>query len=261
MIKKIAGIFFYITIPIGVFLLLGFAMESNKDIPCRSFTVNVYGDSYFLDSSHVINTVYSKFGQLEGKKLREISLSNIEDMVRNIYFVKESQVYRTIDGDIVVNVKQREPVARIINAHNESFYIDTRGRLMKTSDQYTARVVIVTGHIAARYSSTLDLYAEKDPDEITPSKKILKELNELVHYIRNNPFWDAWIDQIYVTRTGDFELMPKNGAHVIEFGKAEDIDKKFQKLLLFYQNGLTHVGWSSYSRLNLKFKNQIVCSK
>ncbi|MBW6478787.1 MAG: hypothetical protein K0B37_05105, partial [Bacteroidales bacterium] len=120
MIKKIAGIFFYITIPVSVFLLLGFAVESNKDIPCRSFTVNVHGDSYFLDSSHVINTVYSKFGQLEGKKLREISLSTIEEMVRNIYFVQESQVYRTIDGDIVVNVKQREPVARIINAHNES---------------------------------------------------------------------------------------------------------------------------------------------
>ncbi len=261
MIKKIAAIFFYITIPVGVFLLLGFAVESNKDIPCRSFTVNVLGDSYFLDSSHVINTVYSKFGQLEGKKLREISLGSIEDMVRNIYFVQESQVYRTIDGDIIVNIEQRHPVARVINAHNESFYIDTQGRLMKTSDRYTARVLIVTGHIAARYSSTIDLYADEDPEEITTSKKILMDLNELVHYIRNNPFWDAWIDQIYVTRSGDFELMPKNGAHVIEFGKAEDIDKKFQKLLLFYRNGLTHVGWSTYSRVNLKFKNQIVCSK
>jgi len=261
MIKKIAGIFFYVTIPLGVFLLLGFAVESNRDIPCRSFTVNVRGDSYFLDSSHVVNAVYSKFGQLEGKKIREISLSSIEDMVSNLYFVENSQVYRTIDGDIVVNVKQRNPVARVINAHNESFYIDTKGRLMKTSDSYTARVVIVTGHIAARYSSTIDLFADKDTEDINSSKKVLLELNELVHYIRNNPFWDAWIDQIYVTRSGDFELMPKNGSHVIEFGKAEDIDEKFDKLLLFYRNGLTHVGWTIYSRLNLKFKNQIVCSK
>ena len=261
MIKKIAGIFLFVAIPVGVFLRLGFAVESNKDIPCSSITVNVHGDSYFLDSSHVIHTIYSKFGQLEGKKIREISLSSIEDMVRNIYFVENSQVYRTIDGNIVVNVKQRKPVARVINAHNESYYIDNRGRLMKTSDQYTARVVIVTGHIAARYSSTLDLYADEDTEDMMPSKKILKELNGLVIYIRNNPFWDAWIDQIYVTRSGDFELMPKNGSHVIEFGKAEDIDKKFEKLLLFYQNGLTHVGWNSYSRLNLKFKNQIVCSK
>ncbi|TVQ88286.1 MAG: hypothetical protein EA393_09400 [Bacteroidetes bacterium] len=261
MIKKIAVIVFYVTIPVGIFILLGFAVESNKGIACRDFHVHVMGSHYFIDNSDVIEKVFERYKNLEGQPLRNVSLRNIEELVSNMYYVEESQVYRTIDGSIRVNAIQREPIARIINAHNESFYLDSNGRLMKVSNQYTARVIIVTGHISARYSPNTDIKSFKSSKELTSSQKRLYDLNKLIHFIVNNSFWNAWIDQIYVTRNGDFELIPKNGSHVIEFGKAEDIEEKFNKLLVFYQNGLTHVGWNSYRRINLKFKNQIVCSK
>ncbi len=261
MIKKVLSIILYSAIPLGIFILLGFAVESNKNMPCKSLIVEVNGDQSFVDSAYVAGRIISQFGLEDEKKIGEISLRNIEDLVSKIYYAEDSRVYRTIDGDIKVTVKQREPIARVINSHNESFYIDTEGKLMKTSDRYTARVVVVTGHISARYSPNFDLYAAQKQDEISQSQRVLMGLNELIIYIRNDSFWDAWIDQIYVTRTGDFELVPKNGSHVIEFGKAENIDEKFNKLLLFYQNGLTHLGWNSYNRINLKFKNQIVCSK
>ncbi len=261
MIKRVLAIILYSVIPLGIFILLGFAVESNRNIPCKNLFVEVKGNQFFVDSAYVAGRIISQFGLEDEKTIGEISLRNIEDLVSKIYYAESSQVYRTIDGDIKVNVKQREPIARVINSHNESFYIDSKGKLMKTSDRYTARVVVVTGYITARYSPNLDLYAVENQDEISHSQKVLMGLNELIIYINDNSFWNAWIDQVYVTRAGNFELVPKNGAHVIEFGKAENIDEKFNKLLLFYQNGLTHLGWNSYNRLNLKFKNQIVCSK
>ncbi|MFN3557168.1 MAG: cell division protein FtsQ/DivIB [Bacteroidales bacterium] len=257
--RKFASIVFYLLIPLGVFILLGFAVESNRAMPCIGFKVKPEGAFLFLDSAEIVRQVYARFDEPEGKPLRDISLRNLEDMITKMYYVERGEVYRTIDGQIVARVKQRQPIARIINAHNESFYIDSNGKLMKTSPRYTARVVVATGHIAARYSTVTHLREEKE--EIGQPEQVLRDLDELVRFIRANRFWNAWIDQVFVTRGGDFELIPKNGAHVIELGGVDNMEEKFNKLMLFYRQGLTHVGWNNYKRINLKFNNQIVCSK
>ena len=100
-----------------------------------------------------------------------------------------------------------------------------------------------------------------EESELSSSGKVLLELNALIRFIQNDDFLNAWIDQIYVNRQSEFELVPRNGAHTIEFGKAENMEVKFNKLMKFYKFGLAHVGWGSYKRINLKYKNQVVCSK
>ncbi len=263
MIKKIAVIAFYILLPAGVFVLLGFAMENNKSMPCRSFRIHIDTSEgmSFLDSATVVKQVYASIDTLEGKVLKDISLNRIEELINTMYYVDKSRVYRTIDGHLNVDITQRVPVARVINRVNETFYIDTYGKLMKPTTNYTARVPVVSGFVNTRYSPNINIREFESKSELTSSERVLKELNELIHYIRQDEFLDAWIDQIYVTRQGQFELVPRNGAHIIEFGYADEMEQKFEKLMKFYTNGLTHVGWGSYKRINLQFKNQVVCSK
>ena len=74
-------------------------------------------------------------------------------------------------------------------------------------------------------------------------------------------FLKAQIEQVYVDKTGEFELFPRVGNHIIVFGNAEDIDKKFERLLIFYRNGLSKTGWNKYNVINIKYENQVVCSK
>jgi len=57
------------------------------------------------------------------------------------------------------------------------------------------------------------------------------------------------------------ELIPKVGNHLIIFGDTSQMSQKFENLILFYRKGLTKVGWDKYNIINLKFKNQVVCSK
>jgi cell division protein FtsQ len=52
------------------------------------------------------------------------------------------------------------------------------------------------------------------------------------------------------------------GNHKIIFGKAENIAEKFNKLKLFYTEGLNKSdSWRKYSIINLKYKNLVVCTK
>jgi len=260
MIKKISLVLVSVIFIAGLFVLVSFAGLKNQSKKCRNFIVLLDEQMSFVDSARVVNQVYAQFDSLPGQQLGLISLENIEAFIQQLHFVRQSDVYLTVDGDIVASITQRNPIARIINNYNESFYVDHEGKFMKTSPYYTARVPVVAGYIETRFSSLIDLYDEQNSNQ-EKSVVILQDLLFLLDHISEDPFLKAWIDQIYITRSGEFEMIPKNGSHTIEFGRLDHMEEKFEKLILFYQNGLSQKGWNHYQRVNLKFKNQIVCSK
>jgi cell division protein FtsQ len=90
---------------------------------------------------------------------------------------------------------------------------------------------------------------------------LLNNIKVMSLYIQNDPFLMAMIDQVDITASNKFELIPKLGDQVILFGDATNIDKKFNKLKLFYKNVISVKGWKKYSKVNLEFENQIVASK
>ena len=51
------------------------------------------------------------------------------------------------------------------------------------------------------------------------------------------------------------------GNHKIVFGGVENLESKFEKLMFFYKKGLNKTGWNEYSEINLKYKDQVVCTK
>jgi cell division protein FtsQ len=89
---------------------------------------------------------------------------------------------------------------------------------------------------------------------------LLDNIKAMSLYIQNDAFLMAMIDQINITSSNKFELIPKLGDQIILFGDATNIDKKFDKLKLFYKNVVSVKGWKKYSKINLEFDNQIVAS-
>ncbi len=261
MVKKIFKTFFYLLVTASIFLLLGLAIEANKARVSNSFTVNVDHScgNFFVEAEQIKNDVFANFDTLTRQKLSNINLSKIENFITGMIYVKTAEVYTTIDGKIKADVIQRKPLARIINKHGHSFYIDTDGRLMPLSRDFTARVIIVTGKTDLKYTPLVDLTETPGDDINKQDAKLLKDIYKLVKYIDSHPLWGVYIDQIAVTSTGDFELIPKSGSHVIEFGSTKRMEQKFNKLLVFYDHGLTKIGWNKYSRIKLKYRNQVVC--
>jgi cell division protein FtsQ len=86
-------------------------------------------------------------------------------------------------------------------------------------------------------------------------------LYKIASYVDKHEFWKAQIEQIFVTRDNEFILIPKVGNHIILFGNAEEGDEKFEKLFVFYKEGLNRVGWNKYSSINIKYKGQVICKK
>ena len=80
-------------------------------------------------------------------------------------------------------------------------------------------------------------------------------------FLQDDDFWNSQIEQIYVHPNGEVDLIPRVGNHRIALGSLADFGSKLDKLKLFYEKAIPKVGWEKYSVINLKYKNQIVCTK
>ena len=254
--KKIINVTLWIAALAGLSVLVGFIESEHKKITCKQLLVSIdYMDSEPLISEGELNAViYEAFDSLVGKKLSDIHSVEIENFINEIDFVESAEVFSTINGTMKIKVQQRTPILRVINGTNQNFYMDRKGRLLPVKTGRSTRVLIASGHIAQKYSDTLDA-------SIPGSNQTLHELYNLSTFIKKDDFLNAQIEQVFVTKEGEYELVPKVGRHLIVFGDISNMENKFSKLKVFYKQGMKKSGWKKYKKINLKYKDQVVCEK
>jgi cell division protein FtsQ len=160
-------------------------------------------------------------------------------------------VYADMDGIIHVEIRQRQPILRIINRANVQFYIDEKGYKMPLSESYTANVLVANGLIDEDFSDQID----------TLNTQLAKNLYRMAQFIKADTLWDNQIEQVYVGVKGDIELVPRVGNHKIIIGDTDSLETKFKNLLIFYKKAMPKVGWDIYKTINLKYANQVIGSK
>jgi cell division protein FtsQ len=67
--------------------------------------------------------------------------------------------------------------------------------------------------------------------------------------------------QVYVNSKNEFELIPRVGSHVILLGRLEGFEVRLDNLRSLYDQGFSTAGWNQFEIINLKYENQVVCTK
>lgn len=264
-VKKIALITLWSLLAAGLLVSMGFVNKEQDSLLCKSLDIKVNqdGDLYFLNKMDIAELIHKRGDSIVNQPKATVNIVAIENALNSHENIADARVYVTIDGKVKVDVKQRRPLLRVINATDDSYYIDDEGKLMPLSDKYTIRVLIANGNVSDSYAMHYK-HSVKDmvKDNKAGKNSMLDELYAMGVYIDANPFWKAQIQEIYINEDKDMELVPLAGNQKIIFGDTSAMEEKFNKLLIFYQQGLNTTGWwDKYSIINLKFKNQIVCTK
>ena len=89
----------------------------------------------------------------------------------------------------------------------------------------------------------------------------MKKIFKIADFMYRDKLWNSQIVQVSVSDYNDFELVPLVGDQIIKFGDLDQIKNKFTKLKSLYLKGFNNLGWKSYKEINLKYNNQVVCSK
>ena len=130
------------------------------------------------------------------------------------------------------------------------FYVDQYGVKMPLSEQFTARVPVASGNIFERLEKSDSVYSF-----------VGNQVFKIASYVDKHPFYKALIEQIFVKADNELILVPKIGSHIIVFGDANKMEIKFKKLLAFYREGLSRIGWNTYRSIDLRFDGQVICKK
>lgn len=258
--NKVLSISLWVITVVGIVVLLGFINKAKEQQTFIKPLVKIdyETENRFVSEDDILSQILN--ANDTGKLLlNKFSVTDLEEKLEKNSSIKDVQVYKTIDGNLKIDVKQRRPIVRVFS-NNDNYYIDEKGNLMLWTDKYTSRLLVVSGEVNEPFNKRYHFNYGSLPDTLV-SKTMLDDIYQMAKYIDQSEFWKAQIEQIHVNKVYDMELVPKVGNHKIVFGGIENLESKFEKLMIFYQKGLSKTGWNEYSEINLKYKNQVVCTK
>ena len=231
-------LFFLLLLSLG--FIYSFSLKTNKNLKVSELVVEFEkGDNNFLTHDNVNKLLIQKTDTLQNNTKSVIDLYKLENKVLMNPYVEKASVFLTIDGVIKSKIKQRTPVARIINK-GDSFYVDKEGVKVPLSENYSARVLLISG-----------INKQLEIDTIM----------SLLHKIRKDDFLKKEIVGIEKSALNEYSFAVRSGDYKIDFGNLDDMEVKFKKMKAFYNKGFSDNSIHNYKRINVKYHNQVVCTK
>lgn len=258
--KKKTAIFSILSILVISGIVFTIMMNGKQN--CKEVKIEINHDNSlpFIKDYEILNIVKLVYPEINNTEISDINLSIIKTSILSNPYVENANVSMDLNGIMHIKVKQKKPLVRVFNKKGESYYISHDKKLMPISSYGSERVVVASGEINTSYSNSIAIKELFSADNSIENSILLKIYTTAMH-ISKNPFLKAQIDQIYITENREIELIPRVGDQLIILGDINDLETKFQNLEIMYQQGFQKVGWEKYSTINLKYRNQVVCTR
>lgn len=223
-----------------VIFLFSFTSYKNEHRKIKKIEVVFVGENtLFMKEEAVNKLLIEKNKDIQTLNKVDLDLKKLELSINNQQMVENADVFVSVDGVLKAMIKQKTPVGRVFD-ETGSFYIDYEGNKMPLSDNYTARVPLISG-------------------EITIVKK--DKLSEVLRMIAEDEFLKKNIIGVQVLPNGSLVMANRNYDYKIDFGRTINIEKKFKNYKAFFQKAVLDSTLDKYKRINLKFTKQVVCIK
>jgi cell division protein FtsQ len=222
-----------------VIFLYSFSSKRNESRKLKGAEIEFAENENFITLEKVNKLLIQNYGNVTGIPKVKLDLDNVEKRLDTNPMIEKAEVFTTVDGKLKAVIKQRKPIARVYEG-SSSYYIDYEGKKMPLSDNYTARVPLVTGELHL---------VEKE------------RLHKLLRYIHDDDFLKKNIIGVAVNETGGIVMENRAYDYDIFLGAATNIEKKFNNYKAFLQDAVKDTLIEQYKTINLKFTQQVVCTK
>lgn len=222
-----------------VVFLFAFASSRNMHRNISSPNIKFTGENnLFITNETVSKLLIQNYGSVKNVPKETLDLNKLENALKSNPMIKTAEVYVAVNGALNAEIEQKTPIARI--STNASYYIDDEGFYMPLSSNYSARVPLVTGYV---------------------EKNNLKSIYKVAKKIKEDEFLKINVIEIHQNRDKDIYLKLRQCKFLVKLGKVEFLDKKINNLKAFYKKSIKEKTLDNYSRVNLQFDNQVVCTK
>lgn len=236
-ILKIVAILFVSTIVIFVY---GFSIKQNTAHKINGISVKIENDSNLYITAETVNKLLiQKSRNINSLSKDALFLNDLELALHANQLIEKVDVFVDVKGGLGVIIKQKTPIARVLDS-TRVFYIDSLGGKMPLSRNYSALVPTISG-------------IKTDAD--------IKEVFKLASYIYKNPFLKGEVIGINKNSNQEYELLTRHDDAVVLIGDLNNLDQKTNNFKAFYINANQRNLTNIYKIINLKYSNQVVCTK
>ena len=225
----------------GIMILL-FSFTSNRNNSrklTKSVVVFVGENALFIKKETVNKLLIENKTNASGIEKDKLDLNKLEDILDSNEMIEKSDVFVSVDGVLKAVVKQKTPIVRVFDG-NSSFYIGYEGSKMPLSNNFTARVPLVTGRI---------------------NEQNKKKLTDLFRVIYDDDFLRKNIISIEIMSNGSLKMLSRDFNYQIDFGNASNVERKFENYKAFFQKAVLDSSLYNYKKIDLRFTQQVVCTK
>ncbi|WP_317169086.1 cell division protein FtsQ/DivIB [Flavivirga algicola] len=222
-----------------VAFLFAFASQKNAQRKVSSPHVRFIGENnLFVSNETVSKLLIQKYGGVKNVPKETLDLNELENALKSNPMIKTAEVYVAVNGTLNAEIEQKVPIARV--STNASYYIDDEGSYMPLSTNYSARVPLVTGYV---------------------EKNNLKNIHKVASKITRDEFLKKNVIEIHQSIDKVVYLKLRQCNFIVQLGDVNFLNKKINNLKAFYQKNLKEKTLNNYSKVNLQFDNQVVCTK
>jgi cell division protein FtsQ len=235
---------------LGICCLVAFTEKKAGTWICHNIVIELdnENENHFLDEADVLRLVNAGQSTLIGTTMDKINLKKLENKMKSDRHILNSEIFGDLKGNLVVKVELRRPIARIVRENAPDAYVAEDGTIMGVSEKYTSRVVLISGSFTNKLVDAGNMY------DLEEGKQVM----EMIAFINDDRFWRSQVAQMNINGSGDITIYPQITGQRVEFGKPENVEAKFRKLMIFYKEILPTRGWTKYERVNLMYEGQII---
>ena len=129
-----------------------------QEMVCQNVQVELTDseDRAFIKEDDILAMLKKANLELLNKPMNRINTDQIERELMKNEVIAKVEVYKTPSGLVKIEVRQKNPILRIIGVRG-NYYVDDSGAIMPASRRYTAYVPIASGYVEKELAKT-DLY-------------------------------------------------------------------------------------------------------
>ncbi len=163
MMNRIGRYLGYAAIWLTIWVIASWAYRSlanhraEQEVVLFDIDIATSGDNAMLDEASLVKWTTEHDVNPLGRSLAEVDLGALEHTVAMHHAVESVNAYATHTGEILLEVAQRRPSARL-RIDNYDMYLMADGYIFPAKDVYPARVPVITGEYRTIFSSDFSGY-------------------------------------------------------------------------------------------------------
>ena len=219
-----------------VLVMMAFSSNNeNQKVANVEITIDGNENQFFLQEEDLRNLIFDLHDSLLKTPVREINIGMLEDTLETLTYVRNAEVFSTLDGKLNIHINQNKAIARI-QYGNKKYYLNQLGEVMPLSLYHSAMVPLITGDI--------------NPENLNYTHQFLLTAT-------NDPFYNEIITGIDYNKSNGASIYTSLGSHKVIWGGLNETETKLKKLKVFYQSlGTEKIG--ELKTINVMYNKQVV---